>query len=70
MPVILATLEAEFRRILVPCQPGQKKFARLHINGKKLGVVMNTCHPSNGGKHKIRLWSRSAWGKSENLPPK
>jgi hypothetical protein len=29
------------------------KFARPHLNEKKLGMVMHTYHPSNGGKHKI-----------------
>jgi hypothetical protein len=39
MPVILATWKAEIRRIMVPGQPRQKMFERLHLNGKKEGVV-------------------------------
>jgi hypothetical protein len=47
MPVIPATWKAEIRRIMVLGQPGQKKFARPHLNGKNLGVVVQTCHPSD-----------------------
>jgi hypothetical protein len=31
--------EAEIRRIMVPGQAGQKKFARSHLNGRKWGMV-------------------------------
>jgi hypothetical protein len=35
---------------------------------KKLGMVVHTCHPSNGRKHKLgRLWSKPGWAKSETL---
>jgi hypothetical protein len=31
-------------------------------------VVVGTCHPSDGGKHKIGgSWSKLAWTKSETL---
>jgi hypothetical protein len=44
--------KAEIRRIVVPGP---------HFNGKKLGMVAHTCHPSNYEKHKIGvLWSRPA----------
>jgi hypothetical protein len=53
MPIILATWEAEIRRILVQSQPGQKMFARPHLNGKKLGMMTCACHPGDRGRHKI-----------------
>jgi hypothetical protein len=37
MPVILAIWEDEIRRTVVQ---GKKKFARPHLNGKKLGKVV------------------------------
>jgi hypothetical protein len=47
----------------VPGQPGRekkkKKFQRPHLNGKKRSMVVCTCNPSNSGKLKIGLWSRS-----------
>jgi hypothetical protein len=46
--VILATWEAKIRRTVVPGQPGhthKKKFARSHLNRKKLGVMVCGCHP-------------------------
>jgi hypothetical protein len=30
----------------------KKKFVRLHLNRKKLGMVAHTCHPSYGRRHK------------------
>jgi hypothetical protein len=30
-----------------------KRYARLHLNGKKLSVVVSTYHPSYGRKYKI-----------------
>jgi hypothetical protein len=46
-------------------------FARPHLNGKKLGMVVCACHPNNNRKHKIgEWWSRLAWAKSETLSPK
>jgi hypothetical protein len=48
-----------------------EKFARLHLNRKKLGMVVNTCHLSYGRKHETgRLWSMSPQAKSETLFPK
>jgi hypothetical protein len=38
--IILATWEAEVRRIPVPRQPRQKSLQDLHLNGKKLGIVV------------------------------
>jgi hypothetical protein len=37
---------------------------------KKTGVVAHAGHPNYSGKYKIGLWSRSAWAKSDALPPK
>jgi hypothetical protein len=57
-PVTLATWEAEIRRITVPGHPGQKKkFTRLHLNGKKLGVIPAT----------VGVWYRVLWAKSKTL---
>jgi hypothetical protein len=68
--VILATWVIEIGRIMVLGQPRQKKFARPHLNEKKLGMTVCTCHSSHG-KPKIRgLWSSQAWAKSETLSPK
>jgi hypothetical protein len=52
MPVILATWEAEIRRITVRGQLGQKVRDPL-LNGKKLGMVVHACHPRDGRKLKI-----------------
>jgi hypothetical protein len=30
-----------------------KKLVRPHLSGKKVGVVVHTCHSSNGGKCKM-----------------
>jgi hypothetical protein len=38
-----------------------KKFAKLHLNEKKLGIVEHICHSSYCGKPKID------WVKSETL---
>jgi ribosomal protein L32 len=54
--------------------PGQKNKTkqktttrRSHLNGKKLGMVVCICHPSKGGKYKIRGWqSRPAWAKKQD----
>jgi hypothetical protein len=46
MPVILATWEAENRRIVVPGWTGQKSFGDLISMEKKLGIVAHACHPS------------------------
>jgi hypothetical protein len=60
-----ATREARIRRIAAPGQPRQKKLARLHLNGKKLGVVAHTCHPSDGRKLKKnrRITDQTSLGK-------
>jgi hypothetical protein len=42
MHVVLAIWEAKIRRIMVPGQPRQYKFMRLHLDGEKLGI----CHPN------------------------
>jgi hypothetical protein len=34
-------------------EAGAKKFARPHLGGKKLSMVVCACHPSEGGKFKI-----------------
>jgi hypothetical protein len=44
-----------------------KEFTGPHVSRKKLGMVVCVCHPSYGGKLKIKLWSRLAWAKSETL---
>jgi hypothetical protein len=47
-----------------------KKFVRPHLNGKKLGVVVCTCHPSDGRRLKIGgSWSSLPWAKSKTLFP-
>jgi hypothetical protein len=38
----------EIGRITVPGQPRQKKFGRLHLNGKELGVVYESVIPATG----------------------
>jgi hypothetical protein len=64
IPIILATLEAEIRRIIVSGQLRQKSS---DLNGKKLGTVAHTCHPSEFEKHKIGdSWSRLAWAKTRS----
>jgi hypothetical protein len=39
----------------IPGQPGQKKFARFHLNEKKLGMVAHDYH-HYGRKYKIEGW--------------
>jgi hypothetical protein len=41
---------------------GKKSLQDSHLNGKKPGVVVHTCHPSHG---KLKVG-----GKSETLSPK
>jgi hypothetical protein len=66
-----ATLQAEIRRITVSGQyltKKKKKIVSLPISrGKKLGIVVSACFPSDFGKHKI---SRLAWAKSNIPSPK
>jgi hypothetical protein len=47
-----ATLEAEIGRVMIQSQSGQKKFARPHLNGKMLGMVVHACQPSEAGSIK------------------
>jgi hypothetical protein len=63
MSEILATWEAEVKRILVPSQSGQKKFARSLVSMENA----LTCHPSNGRKLKVGGWPGH---KSKTLSPK
>jgi hypothetical protein len=68
-----AIREAEISRITVPLgQKRKKKFCETSTaRGKKLAVVVRTCHSSNFWKYKIRgLKSRPAWAKSETLSQK
>jgi hypothetical protein len=51
----------------VSVQAGQKSFRDPHLNGKKLDVVVCTCHPIYSGKCKIGSWS--AWAKYKTLSP-
>jgi hypothetical protein len=54
VPVILATRQAEIRRIEIPGQSRQKKFARPYLNNSKtLGKVVHTYHSSYNRKCKI-----------------
>jgi hypothetical protein len=50
---MLADVEAEIRRIPHADQP-RKKFAKLHLNVKKLGSVSYTCQLGYDEKHKRR----------------
>jgi hypothetical protein len=36
-----------------PVKPKPKSLLRPHLNRKKLIMVVDACHPSNGGKPKI-----------------
>jgi hypothetical protein len=38
--------------LTVPGQSVQKKFARSHLKGVKMGIVTYACHPRDGGKCK------------------
>jgi hypothetical protein len=52
--MILATHEAEIRRITVQGQPGKNKSLQGPTStGKKQSVVVHAYHASYGGKHKI-----------------
>jgi hypothetical protein len=52
-------------------RPHTKKFVRPHLNRKKLGMVLYTCHPRDGRKPEIgRLQSPSTWAKSKTLSSK
>jgi hypothetical protein len=46
-------------------QPGQKKFVRLYLNTKNLGVVVYAYHPSDVGEPELGgPWLRPAWEKA------
>jgi hypothetical protein len=53
-PVTLAPWEAEMGRIAVLGQPGQKNFARVHLNRNKLSMVVRACHLSYGRNPNLR----------------
>jgi hypothetical protein len=55
------------KKVTVEGSLGKKKFVRLHLHRKKVGMVGCTYHPSNGGKHKIELRSRAGLGKKQDL---
>jgi hypothetical protein len=66
--LILAIWEAEIVRVVVQASPSKNVS---HINGKKLDLVAQVCHPSNSVKFKIGgSLSRSIWTKSKTLSPK
>jgi hypothetical protein len=70
MPVILATWEAEIRRITFAGQP-IKKVCKTPSQCKKLGVVTCTCHSSNCRKLKIgRSQFKLVWEESKTLSTK
>jgi hypothetical protein len=61
VPVIPTIQEAEMKKIMVPDQPRPKKrkIVRYPLNGKRLGMVVHTCQPSDGRKLKREdSWSR------------
>jgi hypothetical protein len=72
MPVILAAWETEIKRIMAQGQLRKKKMcARPHLHGKKLGILVNTCHPSYDSKCAIGgPQYRPTWTKSKRLSPK
>jgi hypothetical protein len=53
MPVILASWEAGSGGLQSPGQPGQKRVLRPLSTEKMMVVVMCTCHPNYGRKHKV-----------------
>jgi hypothetical protein len=68
MPVILATEDAEIKRITVPGQPGKKVLKTLP---QPIIGFRCACHPSHRRKHKIGgSWSRPGWAKNKTLSPK
>jgi hypothetical protein len=63
-----AIQKAENRRIKVQASP-VKKLRKTPLSMGKSDKC--TCHPSNGGKHKIgRFQSKPDWAKSKTLSPK
>jgi hypothetical protein len=55
MPVILATWLGRLRLegLEFKASPGKKVCKTLQLNGKKLGMVAHTCHPSYSRKCKV-----------------
>jgi hypothetical protein len=71
MPVILATWEAEIRKIVIPSQHRQKKVHKSPLQQKKAGPGGATCHSSDGRKCHIEgWWFRLAWAKTKTQSPK
>jgi hypothetical protein len=58
-PIILATQEAEIRRIVVRGHPRQK-VSKTHLN-QWLGMVVHACHPRYIESINRRLGSRLLW---------
>jgi hypothetical protein len=58
MPVVLATWEAEMRKIMVPGQPGLKNFDKTPSPQKKVGCGIPIIPVMSGS---IKSWSRPAW---------
>jgi hypothetical protein len=64
MSVILAVWEVDIGRIMALGQARQEKFARPHLNGKKVGVVVYALLSQQRRKHKIGgSQSRQVWAK-------
>jgi hypothetical protein len=71
MPIILATWEAEIRRITGSRPALAKMFGDSISMEKKLGMMAHTCCPSYERKCKTGGYlSRLAWAKSGTLSPK
>jgi hypothetical protein len=65
MPVILPTWEAEIGRIMVQRQ--SRKIVRPPSQWKKLGIVVQDCHPSYcGKKHKYEESVKAGLGKNQD----
>jgi ribosomal protein L31 len=52
MPVILATQEAEIRKITAQDQSEQKAYGTMASH--RLDTVVHACHPGYMGKHKLK----------------
>jgi ArsR family metal-binding transcriptional regulator len=69
MPIILATWEAEIRRIMVQVQSRQKDRVTSIPMEKKLGMAVHTCHPSNCGKCNVKDCSEFSLSKKKKCDP-